>query len=182
MLHAVAVFVVGRFLLGFGIPFAIVAASSLIGELAYPKERARIGSLFNASWYIGATVAAGVTLGTFQMPNNWAWRIPSFFQVVPSLLQITFIWFLPESPRWLVYQDRNDEALKVIARVHGTSSDDAQVQVQYREIMDTLNYEKSQGRTLGYQETIKSKTNRRRLLLAVSVAPLAMLTGSNTIT
>lgn len=90
--------------------------------------------------------------------------------------------FLPESPRWLVYQDRNDEALKVIARVHGTSSDDAQVQVQYREIMDTLNYEKSQGRTLGYKETIKSKTNRRRLLLAVSVAPLAMLTGSNIIT
>ena len=38
-------FVIARFLLGFGIPFAIVAASSMIGELSYPKERARIGSL-----------------------------------------------------------------------------------------------------------------------------------------
>lgn len=46
-------FVIARFLLGFGIPFAIVAASSMIGELAYPKERARMGSLFNASWFIG---------------------------------------------------------------------------------------------------------------------------------
>ncbi len=46
-------FVIARFLLGFGIPFAIVAASSMIGELSYPKERARIGSLFNASWFIG---------------------------------------------------------------------------------------------------------------------------------
>ena len=46
-------FVIARFLLGFGIPFAIVAASSMIGELAHPKERARIGSLFNASWFIG---------------------------------------------------------------------------------------------------------------------------------
>jgi MFS family permease len=49
----VAMFVVARLLLGFGIPFAIVAASSMIGELSYPKERAQIGSLFNASWFIG---------------------------------------------------------------------------------------------------------------------------------
>ena len=97
---AVAMFVIARFLLGFGIPFAIVAASSMIGELSYPKERARIGSLFNASWFIGAIVAAGVTLGTFAMKSTWGWRIPSCLQVVPSLLQVCFIWFLPESPRY----------------------------------------------------------------------------------
>lgn len=96
----VAMFVMARFFLGFGIPFCIVAASSMIGELSYPRERARIGSLFNASWFIGAIVAAGVTLGTFNMPTDWAWRIPSILQVCPSLLQITFIWFLPESPRY----------------------------------------------------------------------------------
>lgn len=92
-------FVIARFLLGFGIPFAIVAASSMIGELAYLKERARIGSLFNASWFIGAIVAAGVTFGTFNMKSTWGWRIPSSLQIVPSLLQVCFIWFLPESPR-----------------------------------------------------------------------------------
>ena len=109
-------FVIGRFLLGFGIPFAIVAASSMIGELSYPKERAQIGSLFNASWFIGelvqaihsnrgpyalpgAIVAAGVTLGTFAMKSTWGWRIPSALQICPSLLQISFIWVLPESPR-----------------------------------------------------------------------------------
>ncbi len=97
----VAMFVIARFLLGFGIPFAIVAASSMIGELAHPKERAQIGSLFNSSWFIGAIVAAGVTLGTFAMPSNWGWRIPSILQICPSLLQITFIWFLPESPRFI---------------------------------------------------------------------------------
>lgn len=99
--HVVAMFVIARFLLGFGIPFAIVAASSMIGELAYPKERARMGSLFNSSWFIGAIVAAGVTLGTFAMPTNWGWRIPSILQVCPSALQLIFIWFLPESPRFV---------------------------------------------------------------------------------
>jgi MFS family permease len=70
-------FVIARGTLGFGIPMAIVSASSLIGELAYPKERPYLGSFFNASWFVGAIVAAGVTYGTFAMKSNWAWRIPS---------------------------------------------------------------------------------------------------------
>lgn len=133
-------FVIARFLLGFGIPFAIVAASSMIGELAYPKERARIGSLFNSSWFIGAIVAAGVTLGTFAMPTNWGWRIPSILQVCPSALQLIFIWFLPESPRsvtaysqylfywkmlilnsslrWLIAKGRGDEAYAILTKYH----------------------------------------------------------------
>ena len=94
-------FLISRFLLGYGIPFAIVAASSMIGELSYPKERARLGSLFNASWFIGAIVAAGVTLGTCSMKSTWGWRIPSALQICPSARQLVFIWFLPESPRYV---------------------------------------------------------------------------------
>jgi MFS family permease len=70
-------FVIARATIGFGIPMAIVSASSLIGELSYPKERPYLGSFFNASYFIGSVVAAGVTFGTFAMANNWAWRIPS---------------------------------------------------------------------------------------------------------
>ena len=85
-------FLVARLLLGMGIPFAISGASQLIAELAYPKERAVITGLFNESWYAGAIIAAGVTLGTFNRLDNWSWRIPSLLQVLPSLLQLTFMW------------------------------------------------------------------------------------------
>lgn len=91
--NAVPMFIIGRILLGMGIPFAIVAASALIGELSYPKERATLTSLFNASWFIGAIAAAGATLGTFDMPNTWAWRIPSLLQLVPTFFQLAFIWY-----------------------------------------------------------------------------------------
>jgi hypothetical protein len=70
----VVMFIMARFILGVGIPFAIVAASSLIGglslyldsnsierltyssirsELSHPKERAILGSLFNSCYFIG---------------------------------------------------------------------------------------------------------------------------------
>lgn len=90
-------FLVARLILGMGIPFCISGASALIAELAYPREASVLNGLFNESWYVGAIIAAGVTLGTYAMPNNWAWRIPSLLQIAPSVLQLTFIWFVPES-------------------------------------------------------------------------------------
>ena len=87
----IAMYLVARWILGFGIPICIVAASSLIGELGYPKERAVLTSLFNTSYFPGAILAAGITFGTQQIGNDWAWRIPSLLQIVPSLLQISLV-------------------------------------------------------------------------------------------
>lgn len=89
--NLVGMYLAARFLLGFGIPFCIVAASSLMGELGYPKERPVLTSMFNACWFIGSILAAGITFGTQQVPSNWAWRIPSLLQAVPSTLQVAFI-------------------------------------------------------------------------------------------
>ncbi|KAI0071827.1 hexose transporter [Panus rudis PR-1116 ss-1] len=160
-----AMFVIARFLLGFGIPFAIVAASSMIGELSYPRERARIGSLFNSSWFIGAIVAAGVTLGTFAMPNNWGWRIPSILQICPSLLQMIFIWFLPESPRWLIAKGRGEEAYAVLAKYHAEGDlDSPLVKAEYAEIEKTLELERETSKTT-WKELLRTPGMRKRLLI-----------------
>ncbi|KAH9939348.1 hexose transporter [Epithele typhae] len=160
-----AMFVIARFLLGFGIPFAIIAASSMIGELAHPKERARMGSLFNASWFIGAIVAAGVTLGTFHMPTSWGWRIPSLLQVVPSLLQLTFIAFLPESPRWLVSQGRTSEAFAILVKYHAEGDASSEfVRLEFAEIETTLELEKEQAKG-SWREIVRAPGMRKRLLI-----------------
>ncbi|KAI0092120.1 hexose transporter [Irpex rosettiformis] len=161
-----AMFIIARFLLGFGIPFAIVAASSMIGELSYPKERARIGSLFNASWFIGAIVAAGVTLGTFSMRSTWGWRIPSVLQIGPSLLQVAFIWFLPESPRWLISKGRGEEAYAILAKYHAEGDvDSLLVKAEYAEIETALELEKESNKT-GWKDLIGTSGLRKRVLIA----------------
>ena len=66
----VAIYIVARLFLGFGIPFAIIAASSLLGELGHPKERPVLTSLFNASWFVGSIIAAGATFGTQVSPQS----------------------------------------------------------------------------------------------------------------
>ena len=87
-------YVVARIILGFGIPFCIVAGSSLIGELGYPKERPILTSLFNSSYFIGQIVAAAVGLGTVKIASNWAWRIPSLLQISPAMIQIVMVMYV----------------------------------------------------------------------------------------
>lgn len=115
-------------------------------------------------------------------PSDWAWRLPSLLQGFAPCLLIVLIPFLPESPRWLINQDRLDDGLKVLAQINGSNTDDLAVQVQYREIVDTLNYEKTEGKGIPFRDIVRTAPNRKRLVLALSLAPLTMLTGSNVVT
>ena len=88
----VGMFILGRIVLGMGFPFIAVGALAIVGELAHPKERPILTSLFAASGFVGAIVAAGSALGTYAMDSSWSWRIPSSLQLGPVVLQLIFIW------------------------------------------------------------------------------------------
>jgi Sugar (and other) transporter len=66
----------------------------------------------------GYLIAAWITYGTFKIRSSWSWRLPSLLQVTPSLIQLVLSLFAPESPRWLIYNDRTDEAIDMTAKYH----------------------------------------------------------------
>ncbi|KAL1618726.1 hypothetical protein SLS56_010456 [Neofusicoccum ribis] len=181
--QSISMFIVGRLLIGAGSGIAQTSAATYVAETVPSRIRAFALGLYFTCWAVGALLAAGVCYGTASMESStWSWRIPSLIQAVPSILAILVLFTLPESPRWLAYKSRSDEALRVLTSINGGDETNPDVQIQYREIMDTIAFEKSEGQKLGFAEVIKNKSNMRRLMLAVSVAPLAMLTGSNIIT
>lgn len=91
--------------------------------------------------------------------------------------------FVPESPRWLVGKDRHEEALEVLAVVNaGGDKNDPLVLLQYREITDTIAWEKTEGRQLSFREAYTNPANRKRLIIAVSFSAMVMLPGTNIIT
>ena len=76
------------------------------------------------------------------MTSNWGWRIPSFLQIVPSLLQAFFIWFLPESPRWLISKGRRDEAYAILIQYHAEGDKNSEfVKAEYAQIKGMLEAE-----------------------------------------
>ncbi|QRV98587.1 Sugar (and other) transporter [Ceratobasidium sp. AG-Ba] len=174
-------FVMSRWILGLGIPFAIIAASTLIGELSYPKERAVMTSLFNASYFPGAIIAAGVTLGTFDMKNNWSWRIPSLLQAVPSLIQISFIYFIPESPRWLISKGRRDDAFEILVKYHAEGDRESEfVKAEFAQIESTLQTEMENAKR-GWKELFATPGMRRRVIIASFLGLFTQWSGNGMI-
>jgi hypothetical protein len=93
------------------------------------------------------------------------------------------ILFVPESPRWLVGNDRHEEALEVLAVVNaGGDTTDPLVLLQFREISDTIAWEKTEGRQLTFKEAYSNPVNRKRLIIAISFSAMVMLPGTNIVT
>ena len=129
----------------------------------------------------GGLIAAGVTYGTSTMNSTWAWRIPSAVQAAFSILCLIILPFIPESPRWLAYKNRREDALAVVAQTYANG--DAQnpiVLVAFKEIIDTIEYEKNVGETLSLVQMVKTPVARKRVALAVSAAVFSTIAGEMT--
>jgi MFS family permease len=146
-----------------------MAAPVLITELAFPTHRAPVTGLYNSSWYLGSIVAAWVTYGTFRINNTWSWRIPSLLQGVPSALQILLIFLvIPESPRWLISNGRDEEALKTICYYHCNGDEsDPLLQFEYQEIKQAIVFDQEMNKAATYKSLFMTPGNRRRMLAII---------------
>lgn len=174
-------YIIARLLLGFGIPACIVAGSSLIGELGYPKERPVLTSLFNVSYFVGQVVAAGIVFGTNSIKSNWAWRVPSLLQLAPSLVQIIFVYFLPESPRWLISHDRVEEAEAVLIKYHAEGNPESEfVKGEIEQIRTTIQLE-SEASKKSWLDLVATSGMRRRTLITSMLGLFTQWSGNTLI-
>ena len=120
-----------------------------------------------------------IILGTdiYFLGSSAAWRTPLALQIVPALILAIGILFFPFSPRWLMAQSRDHEALCVLRRIRSAST--VEVLDEYNDIKNEIEFER--------QQSIKSYSQffrpplRRRLILGISIQVLQQLTGINSI-
>lgn len=62
--------------------------------MTYTHQLCRGVGLLNDFYYVGALLAAGITLGTSQWESTWAWRAPSLLQGIFSALCILILPFM----------------------------------------------------------------------------------------
>lgn len=85
---------------------------------------------------------------------------------------------VPESPRFLISKGKDEKALQTLAKCHAKGNvEDELVQVEYREIHDTIRLEKEfEGN--GWLELFKTVGNRRRLLILVTLGFFSQWSGN----
>ena len=174
----VAMFIFARVFLGHGIVYAIVAGAALLGELGHPKERQFLGSMFNAFYSVGALLGAGIVFQTLQIQSNWSWRLPSILQAAPSLIQAVTVFAIPESPRWLVSKDRQEEALELLIKYHAEGdASNPLPHAEFAEIKKALEIE-NEGRKRGWLELFQSPAMRRRTLVSGMLGVFCQFSGN----
>ncbi|OLN87012.1 Lactose permease 18 [Colletotrichum chlorophyti] len=136
-------------------------------------------SIYNCLWNLGALIVASIGWGTSYVNNDWCWRSITFIQIVPSVIQLIGIWWVPESPRYLVNKDRSEEALAVLAKHHaGGDYNNATVQFEYREIKEVILMERNADKSTSYVDFLRTKGNRWRLAIIISLGIISQYSGN----
>ncbi|KAL4879124.1 general substrate transporter [Aspergillus karnatakaensis] len=145
--YSLAQVTVGRFVLGSGIQFMTVAAPAYSMEIAPPQWRGRCTGFYNCGWFGGSIPAALVTFGTQYIDNNWSWRIPFIGQCAACIIVLGSVYFIPESPRYLFAQGREQEAIDFLAKYHGNGNANSRlVLLEVEEIRGSIHQELQDGR------------------------------------
>ncbi|KAJ7030473.1 hypothetical protein C8F04DRAFT_1113800 [Mycena alexandri] len=146
----------GRFITGLGVGSLSMAVPLYNSEISPPEVRGSLVSLQQLAITFGIMVSFWIDYGTNFIGGNGAgqkeaaWRIPLGLQLVPAIILGIGIIFMPFSPRWLVNQGRDDEALVVLSRARGLSEDSDLVQIEFLSI--SFRKETSEMRFPNYQD------------------------------
>ncbi|KAK0101389.1 hypothetical protein ONS95_006564 [Cadophora gregata] len=177
---AIPQFLGGRFLLGFGVSYCCIAAPTYVSEMAHPKWRGTLTGFYNCMWPLGAIIAGWVVYGSSYIKGNGGWRLPVWMQLGTSGIVAIFVFFLPESPRWLMQHDRHDEAAAILAQLHGEGSvDHPIVQLQLKEMMAQLSTEPADKRWWDYRQLWNTHSDRRRLICVLGMAFMGQASGNS---
>ncbi|KAI0760335.1 general substrate transporter [Fomes fomentarius] len=172
-------FIGARFLIGFGLSIASNAAPMLVTEVSYPVYRPQLSSLYNTLWYSGNIVASWTAFGTARINSDWSWRIPSLLQAIPSVFQFFLIWFVPESPRFLVSKGKEAQALHTLAYYHADGDDtDPLVLYEFEEIKAAIKLDQESQKNVGWKALVKTKGNRKRMGIIIAIAWFSQWSGN----
>lgn len=163
-----AILIGARFVLGVGIGIVAVSIPIYLAELAPAETRGRVGTLTQLM------IASGILLAyivSYLLAPSGGWRWMIGVAIIPAVVLLVGVSFLPESPRWLVKRGREAEARDILAARMPAETIDASV----TEIHRTLATSRGSWRDL-LQPWV-----RPAVLVAIVLAILAQLLGINTI-
>ncbi|KAI0671714.1 general substrate transporter [Trametes maxima] len=179
---SIGMFIGARGLIGFGLTFALNAAPLLITELAYPTQRGKLTSMYNASWYMGSILSAWTCFGAYSgaATSHWSWRVPTLIQALGPLIQVFMIWMVPESPRFLIAKGWESRAARALARYHSLTNDerDPLIQFEMAQIRHALKMEKEAATSTSFFTLFATPGNRKRMLIIIALAVFSQWSGN----
>jgi sugar porter (SP) family MFS transporter len=170
--------VAGRVISGISIGIASSVVPLYQSEITPPAIRGRLVSMQQWAITWGILLQYFVQFGCSYIDGVASFRIPWGLQMIPAIILGLGMLVFPESPRWLIDHSREEEALQILADLHGKGDlNDELVQLEYEEIKAQVSFERSEG-AKSYMDLFKPGI-ARRVGLGCSLQMWSQLTGMN---
>ncbi|KFY29291.1 hypothetical protein V491_00113 [Pseudogymnoascus sp. VKM F-3775] len=177
----VGMLIAGRIIGGFAVGIMNMTIPIYNSEIAPPSKRGMITGLHAQFVGIGFAVANWVGFGCSYSTSDFQWRFPLAFQCLPALIVLIGTFWLPYSPRWLLENERDEEAYTVLKRLHGDiGNDESFLQAEFAQMRDQIRFEKSIT-VSSTKELFAKPNNRKRIVLAILIQVFTQLSGINVI-
>jgi sugar porter (SP) family MFS transporter len=157
-----------RFVLGLAVGAASLIVPLYLAEVAPTEIRGAVASL-NQLMIVTGILVAYIANSALAGAEAWRWMIA--LAVIPSVLLFLGMLFMPETPRWLVSKDRDEEAREVLRRTR----DETAVEAEMSDIKRVESQEEG-----GLGELLASWV-RPALLVGMGLAIFQQIIGINTI-
>ena len=179
--------VAARMLGGLGVGAALIIAPMYIAEIAAPEVRGRMVSFNQLNIVIGISAAYFsnyliLHLGQSDLAwaealrlGEWNWRWMLGVEALPAIFYFIALFFVPESPRWLVMKGREQESLDILARANGAERAAAAI----ADVKAMLVAEAAEAK--GTLRELFAPAMKLVLTIGIAVAILQQITGINAV-
>lgn len=149
-----------------------------------PKGRSVLAGIVGLFGVIGYIVAAyvGVGFSYWQTTTAAQWRAPIAIGCFPPLLLLAVMPWLPESPRWLLAQDRHDEAWGIIQRLHTSKEDPAHDYAKREFHQMKRQHELDRDLSSSWLAILRRPSYRKRAIIVASLPVILYSTGNLVVT
>lgn len=178
----IGMFLAGRAILGFALGISGVCGPTLVAETT-PGRLFAITT--NASMLglplVGLMVSAG-GIGIYQSDSDWGWRGAILGEAIGPLLSSLFLLLAFESPRWLLFKNRTEEARHVLEKMNSLPPGperEAVIQAEYDEMAQTIEYESQTDESV--RALVAKPSDRRRFGIAILTNIFYQTSGANTL-
>lgn len=172
-------FVIGRVITGVGNGMNTATIPVWQSELSKAENRGRLVNLEGAVVAVGTLIAYWIDYGLSFTDQSitLSWRLPVALQVVFAMCLLIGILQLPESPRWLIAQERHEEACTILGAIEGLPPTDDEIEAERLAIHDGVQRSKSKGFSDLFT---RGKTQHfQRMLIGASTQFFQQFTGCN---
>ncbi|KAG6598969.1 Sugar transport protein 10, partial [Cucurbita argyrosperma subsp. sororia] len=171
----IAMLIIGRLLLGFGIGFANQSVPVYLSEMAPAKIRGALNIGFQMAITLGILVANLVNYGTAQIKSGWGWRLSLALAAVPAIMMTVGAFFLPDTPNSILERGNMEKAKAMLQKIRGLDN----VDEEFQDLVDACEAAK---KVQHPWKNILQPRYRPQLVICVVIPFFQQLTGINVIT